>query len=72
MSDCFTIIENEYLKGPWVFGDQFTAADAYLFTISNWLEADGVDINKFPKTLAHRKAMQARPAVARAVAAHDS
>jgi glutathione S-transferase len=72
MGDCFTIIENEYLKGPWVFGEQFTVADCYLFTISNWLEADGVDINKFPKTLAHRIAMNARPAVARAVAAHDS
>ena len=72
MTDCFTIIENEYLKGPWVMGEQYTVADAYLFTIAGWLKGDGVDINKFPKTLAHRKAMQARPAVARAVAAHDS
>ena len=72
MSDCFTIIENDLLMGPWVMGEQFTAADCYLFTISNWLEADGVDINNFPKTLAHRKAMMARPAVARAVAAHNS
>lgn len=71
MDDCFTIIENDYLRGPWVMGDQFTVADCYLFTISNWLEADGVDINKFPKTIAHRKSMQVRPAVARAVAAHD-
>ncbi len=72
MRDCFTIIENEYLKGPWVFGNQFTVADAYLFTITNWMEADGVDINTFPKILAHRIAMNARPAVARAVSAHDS
>jgi glutathione S-transferase len=72
MSDCFAIIETEYLKGPWVMGEQFTVADCYLLTISNWLEADGVDITKFPKTLTHRKAMMARPAVARAVAAHDS
>ena len=72
MSDCFSIIENDYLKGPWVMGDQFTVADCYLLTISNWLEADGVDINRFPKTLAHRKAMMARPAVARAIAAHNS
>lgn len=72
MSDCFTIIENDYLQGPWVMGNQFTVADCYLFTISNWLEADGVDINKFPKTLAHRHAMMARPAVAKAVAAHNS
>jgi glutathione S-transferase len=71
MLDCFTTIENEYLKGPWVMGDQFTVADCYLLTISNWLEGDGVDMAKLPKTLAHRKAMIARPAVAKAVAAHN-
>ena len=72
MADCFAIIENEYLKGPWVMGNQFTVADAYLLTISNWLESDGVDVTKIPKTMAHRKAMMARPAVAKAVAAHNS
>jgi glutathione S-transferase len=71
MLDCFTTIENEYLKGPWVMGEQFTVADAYLLTISNWLEGDGVDMAKLPKTLAHRKAMMARPAVAKAVVAHN-
>ncbi len=72
MQDCFAIIETEYLKGPWVMGDHYTVADAYLLTISNWLESDGVDVTKIPKTMAHRKAMMARPAVARAVAAHNS
>jgi hypothetical protein len=36
------------------------------------MEADAVDINTFPRILSHRNAMNARPAVARAVAAHDS
>jgi glutathione S-transferase len=71
MLDCFTIIENDYFKGPWVMGAQFTVADAYLLTISNWLEGDGVDMAKLPKTLAHRQAMMARPAVVKAVAAHN-
>ncbi len=72
MLDCFTIIESAYLKGTWVMGEQFSVADAYLLTISNWMESDGVDTNKLPKIMAHRQAMMARPAVARAVAAHDS
>lgn len=72
MQDCFAIIEAEYLRGPWVMGDHYTVADAYLLTISNWLESDGVDVTKIPKTMAHRKAMMARPAVAKAVAAHNS
>ncbi len=71
MLDCFTIIENEYLQGPWVMGAQFTVADCYLLTISNWLEGDGVDMTKLPKTTAHRNAMMERPAVAKAVAAHN-
>ncbi len=64
MSACFDLIENEYLEGPWVLGDQYTVADAYLFTIATWLEADGVDVTRFPRVLAHRTAMQNRPAVA--------
>jgi glutathione S-transferase len=71
MTECFTIIENDYFKGPWVMGAQFTVADAYLFTIANWLEGDGVDLKLLPKTMAHRAAMMARPAVAKAVAAHN-
>jgi glutathione S-transferase len=70
MTDCATIIEKEYLKGPWVMGEQYTVADAYLFTIANWLEGDGVDTSKFPKILAHRAAMLERPAVQAAMEKH--
>lgn len=71
MTECFTIIENDYFKGPWVMGAQFTVADAYMLTIANWLEGDGVDVKLLPKTMAHRAAMMARPAVAKAVKAHN-
>ena len=70
MTDCCVIIEKEYLKGPWVMGEQYTVADAYLFTIANWLEGDGVDTSKFPKILAHRAAMLERPAVQAAMEKH--
>jgi glutathione S-transferase len=70
MTDCCAMIEREYLKGPWVMGEQYTVADAYLFTIANWLEGDGVDTSKFPKILAHRLAMLERPAVQAAMEKH--
>ncbi len=70
MADCCAYIEREYLKGPWVMGEQYTVADAYLFTIANWLEGDGVDTSKFPKILAHRAAMLERPAVQAAMEKH--
>ncbi len=68
MTDCAVLIENEYLVGPWVMGEQFTVADGYLLTITLWFEGDGVDMAKFPKIVAHRDAMMKRPAVQRVFA----
>ena len=70
MTESAGVIEKDYLIGLWVMGDQYTVADAYLFTIANWLEGDGVDTFKFPKILAHRAAMLARPAVIAAMEKH--
>jgi glutathione S-transferase len=63
MADCMGLIEREMLAGPWVMGDSYTIADPYLFTITLWLEADGVDITRFPKVEAHRQRVAERPAV---------
>ena len=69
MTDCFTLIENEMLVGPWVLGDTYSVADGYLFVMSGWLKGDSVDIAKFPKVNDHYKRMQERPAVIRALEA---
>lgn len=66
--DCFELIERELLQGPWVMGEAYSIADAYLFTLAGWLESDGVDPARFPKVLAHRQRMALRPAVQRALA----
>ena len=59
----FALIQDSYLKGPWVMGEQFTIADIYLHTIAMWLEDDGVDVNTLPKIKSHRERVGARPAV---------
>jgi glutathione S-transferase len=59
----FALIERDLLKGPWVIGDTFTICDAYLFTLAQWLEGDGVDLATLPKVMDHRKRMADRPAV---------
>lgn len=69
MTEIFEYIEVDWLRGPWVFGDDYTVADPYLFTIAEWLEGDGVEVSRFPKLLAHRARMQARESVQRAKAA---
>ena len=63
MGDCFELIENTMFAGPFVMGEAYSIADPYLFTISGWLKGDGVDIERFPKILAHRQRMAERPAV---------
>jgi glutathione S-transferase len=66
---CFELIEHQILKGPWVMGDNYTIADPYLFTLAQWLEADGVDLSRIPRVIDHRSRMSERPNVKKAVAA---
>lgn len=69
---CIDLIESEFLQGPWVHGDTFSISDPYLYRMSTWMDSDGVDINKYPKVKAHRKAMEARESVKAVVAFYES
>lgn len=68
MTDCFVLIEEQMFQGPWVMGEAYTTADAYLFTLCGWLPGDGVDIEQFPKVADHARRMTARPAVGKVLA----
>jgi glutathione S-transferase len=68
MAASMRLIELDFFEGPWVMGEQYTVADPYLFTMSSWLEGDGVDINDLPIIKDHFERMSARPAVQRALA----
>jgi glutathione S-transferase len=63
MSECFDLIENSLFSGPWVMGEAYSIADPYLFTLTGWLEGDGVDPQRFPEVYAHSRRMAERPAV---------
>lgn len=65
---CFELIEREMFKGPWVMGNAYSICDPYLFTLAEWMEADGLDPKRFPKVHDHRTRMYERPAVKRALA----
>jgi len=65
---CFRLIEDEMFKGPYVLGDAFSICDAYLFTLADWLEDDGVDPKQFAKVYDHRERVRARPAVRKVLA----
>ena len=70
--DAFALIERHKLDGPWVLGQQFSVCDPHLFTLAQWLEADGVDTSKLPRVLDHRARMLQRPATQRALAAEHT
>lgn len=63
VGECYELIEREMLVGPWVMGSEYTICDAYLFTVCQWMEGDGVDAARFPKVNQHRQRMSERPAV---------
>jgi glutathione S-transferase len=48
---------------PYLVGDRFTIADAYLFTILNWHNFLKFDLARWPKLDAYQARIAARPAV---------
>ncbi len=69
VGDCWALVEDHLFKGPWATGERYSISDPYLFTLAQWIEADGVDIARFPKIAAHRARMAARASVQKALAA---
>lgn len=54
-------------KQPFLTGDKFTIADAYLFTILNWSSGLKVDLSPYPALVAYQERVRARPSVQRAM-----
>ena len=48
--------------------DAYSVADAYLFVMLTWARAIQMDLSAYPAVLAYRDRIQARPAVAKALA----
>lgn len=67
MAASMKLIEQDFFEGPWVMGEQYTVADAYLFTIEGWLKGDGVDIADYPILRDHHGRMSARDSVKQAL-----
>lgn len=55
----------DQIKGPYLFGDRFTVADAYLFVVSTWTENFDLDLPDALK--AFRSEVEKRPSVRKAM-----
>jgi glutathione S-transferase len=63
MAAACAYLEVEVMRGPYILGEDFSLADAYLFVATTWLAGDGVDVAAFPKLYAFMHAMEARVSV---------
>ncbi|HOV57002.1 MAG TPA: glutathione transferase GstA [Rhodanobacteraceae bacterium] len=65
----YALIEATLTRHPYLLGDDFTVADAYLFTVTRWAQFVDLDLTAFPHLQAFQQLVAARPAVARALEA---
>ena len=59
----FGWLEQNMGKGPYLLGERFTVADAYLFTVAGWHRFTGIDLAPYPTLNAYLRRILERPAV---------
>jgi glutathione S-transferase len=64
-----TYVEQRLGDRPYLTGETFTVADAYLFTLLNWCEWTNVDLGRWPALKAYHARVGARPKVQEALRA---
>jgi glutathione S-transferase len=62
-------VDSQLAHKQYLMGDQFTVADGYLFTVTNWTKPTNVDISGLAHLAAYRERVSARPAVQAAMKA---
>lgn len=61
----------EGLISDYLFGTEFSPADAYLYVMLRWAERFEIDLHPFPRLLAFKHRMERRPAVLTALKEED-
>jgi glutathione S-transferase len=68
----YALLEHRLSTQPWLLGNRFSAADAYLFTVTNWAPDVGLDISKLTgipsSSTSRRKARGSGGAASRRIA----
>lgn len=62
-------INQELQNRPYLMGEQFTVADAYLFNVLNWFRFLKIDLAQWPNVAAFHARVAERPSVATALTA---
>ena len=63
----YGLIENILARTPYLFGEKFTIADAYMFVVTRWSEFVSLDLSQFPNLRSFQSRIAQRPAVSAAM-----
>jgi glutathione S-transferase len=67
----YGFVEKRLAVHPYLMGESFTVADAYLFTVTNWAPRVKLDLAPFPHVRAFQERVAARAAVKAAMQAEE-
>lgn len=65
----FDYLESVLVGQPYLLGERFSVADAYLFTVLGWCELFSIELMRWPTLPAYIKCVEERPAVQTALRA---
>ena len=65
----FAWLDQRLVQKPFLLGERFTVADAYLFTVANWTNFHRIDLGPYPHLKAYMERVAGRPKVREALAA---
>jgi glutathione S-transferase len=72
LADRLDFVSHQLERAPFLTGETFTVADAYLFTVLQWSRLVAVDLAKWPALVSFLERVRARPSVTAAIAAEKS
>lgn len=61
------VVSERLGNNDYLMGNEFTVADAYMFTVLGWSKFVNVDLSAYPNVLSYLKRVGQRPAVVRAM-----
>lgn len=63
LAERFRFLDEHLADKPYLLGERFGVADAYLFTVLNWTKRLAIDLQPFPNLRAYQERIAERPAV---------
>jgi glutathione S-transferase len=67
LANRFAFVNGELEGKQYAMGEQFSVADAYLYTVTRWAKPMQIDLSPYPNLVAHNARVEARPAVQEAL-----